>query len=82
MLRYRPFLCPHVIVEAVHGAEVGKGALVALGQGGQLLVVEPEGERLAILADEHVGTLHELGLGDGLQATPNGKKELNYGEKR
>ena len=55
-------MCPHVIVEAVHGAEVGKGALVALGHGGQLLVVEPEGEGFAILADEHVGTL-EVTLG-------------------
>ena len=49
VLRYRPFLCPHVIVETVHGAEVGKGALVALGHGGQLLVVEPKGERLALI---------------------------------
>ena len=46
--------------------------LVALGHGGQLLVVEPEGEGFAILADEHVGTLHQLGLGDGLQAADVG----------
>ena len=58
--------------QTVHGAQVGKGALVALGHGDQFLVVEPEGEGLAILADEHVGTLHQLGLGDGLQASDVG----------
>ena len=65
-------LGPQVVSQTVHGAQVGKGALVALGHGGQLLVVEPEGEGFAILADEHVGTLHELGLGDGLQAADVG----------
>ncbi len=46
--------------------------LVALGHGGQLLIVEPKGEGFAILADEHIGTLDELGLGDGLQAADVG----------
>ena len=63
---------PQVVGQSVHGAKVGKGALVALGHRGQLLVVEPEGEGFAILADEHIGTLDELGLGDGLQTADIG----------
>ena len=62
--------CSEVVGESAYGAEVGIGLLVAFGHGGELLGEEQEGERLAILADEHVGTLDELGTGDVLQA-PN-----------
>ena len=72
--RVAPELRPEVVGQAVHGVEVGKGTLVALRHGGQLFVEEEEGQRLAVLADEHVGTLHQLGTGNGLQIADGGER--------
>ena len=36
--------------------------------------VEEESQRLAILADEHIGTLHEFGTGNGLQVTDSDER--------
>ena len=62
-----------VVGQAVQRVEVGKGASVGFGHGGQLFVEEEEGERFAILADEHVGPLHQFGPGDGLQVACAGE---------
>ena len=59
-------LCPKVKSQSVHGVEVGKGALVRFGHRGKFFAEEKESQRLAIFAEEHIGTLHELRLGDGL----------------
>ena len=62
-----------VVGQTVERVEVGKGASVGFGHGGQLFVEEEEGERFAILADEHVGPLHQFGPGDGLQVAGAGE---------
>ena len=67
-------LRPEVVCQAVHGIEVGKGTLVAFGHRGQLLVEEKESQRFAILADEHVGTLHQFCSRDGLQVSDGGER--------
>ena len=68
-----PELRPEVVRQTVHRVQVGKGPLVALGHGSQLLVEEKEGQRFAVLADEHVGTLHQFGSRDGLQVSDGGQ---------
>ena len=48
--------------------------LIALSHRVEFFVEEEEGQRLAILADEHIGTLHEFGTSNGLQVTDSGER--------
>ena len=69
-----PVLRPDVIGQTVQGVQVGKGTLIAFGHGSQLFVEEKEGQRFAIFADEHIGTLHEFGTRNGLQIPDSGER--------